>query len=245
MALSGDKNTDLVVKNTVIMTMSSGAHLEMYLVFNRSDNTFIYNNFEIINTFNKYGKQTVLNSASFHPSLSASIILGWLSIGYYNESTSTLTNALYEVPVQLSTSPTNFKTSQLRSSPVPPSIPLAFYTNGAETRLVSPTINQTSLEIFNVSSKTYLLLNYDSPDNNCESIKVIAKNDYSTAQHNVAVKFVQPDDGGSGLGWYIWLLAGLGGIFVIGMIYGVIRFTRRKIRERKKISLLTEDEERV
>jgi hypothetical protein len=171
-------------------------------------------------------------------------MLGWLTVLYFNETTNSVTNAIYTVPVAASSIPYHFKASssqKVNLSANPATIPFAYFASGNEVRLVTPSSSDNSLSISNISAKCYLYLNYDKPDTNCTEIKIKVSNDFSSADHTVPVKFASSDDDNPlGISWYIWLIVGVGGLFVLGLIYGISRFARRRIQERKKISLLTE-----
>lgn len=111
LVLNGDKNTNTEIKNTIILTMSSGAHLEVIVTFSNINSKWAYNGLEVLNSFNRYGKQTVLNTAMFQPTPNNNVLIGWLAVLYLDPDQNTLTYGLYEIPVSHQPSPINFKTS--------------------------------------------------------------------------------------------------------------------------------------
>lgn len=72
-------------------------------------------------------------------------------------------------------------------------------------------------------------------------VTLSAFNDFSIASHKVDIEFEGADSGG--LGWLLYLIIGLSGLFLLGLAYGLFKFIKRKRMEKKKLSLLNEDEE--
>ena len=94
--------------------------------------------------------------------------------------------------------------------------------------------------LYNLSSRVYLQLNYNKIGD-FSNITAVAFNDYSIATHNVTVEF--EGAGGGGLGWVLYLIIGLSALFLVGLIYGLYKFIKRKRMEQKKVSLMDEEEE--
>lgn len=55
LVLNKNLNTATQIKNTLILTMSSGAHLEVILTLDWDEHKYVYNAIDILNIFNKYG----------------------------------------------------------------------------------------------------------------------------------------------------------------------------------------------
>lgn len=100
----------LPFRNTVLITVSNGAHLLANVVFSRSaDNIYTFSSFDIAANFNKYGPLRVINWLDFVVPQNS---IGCFGVMYYNGERQLITLALYELPASLNSRNTiNFKTS--------------------------------------------------------------------------------------------------------------------------------------
>lgn len=220
--------------------MTRGTHLYLTMLFSRKESGAIqFNSFLVTSSFSKYGPLTVLNWASL---VFEETIIGWLAVPYLNEDTNLVTVALYQLPSGLSNTIT-FKASVNRTVTNLKKFDCLLFRSGSgqDSRLISIATDQnSSILSYVLSSRTYLQLDYD-PHPDIQNISIMAANDYKLATHKIDVDFGGSTDGS--LGWYIYALIALGGLFVIGLIYGLFKFIKRKNKESKKLSLLNEDEE--
>lgn len=85
--------------------------------------------------------------------------------------------------------------------------------------------------IYNVSTdEMYLLLNYNNISDNMSSIKIVASNDYSRA--SVVLPVVPEDTIPYQSKWHIYVFIGLGGLILVGVVYGVVRYVLNKRRKK-------------
>lgn len=236
-----DKGTDFTtVKMGLVVTMTRGTHLYLTVMFNKKESGGLeVSNFLVTSSFSKYGPLTVMNWASF---VFEETIIGWLAIPYLDEDRKLVTVALYQLPSGLSNTIT-FKASISRTVSGLYNFDCVLFRSGSaqDSRLISFGADQNkSVLSYVLSSRTYLQLDYD-PHPDIQNITIMAGNDYKLATHKIDVDFGGSTDGS--LGWYLYALIALGGIFVLGLIYGLFKFIKRKNKESKKLSLLNEDEE--
>lgn len=231
-------------KNTVILTVSDGAHMLVSLGFSKvADNTYNFSGMGIQASYHKYGQQKVLNWVDAVLPQSS---IGCFGVMYFNSDRQLITLAIYELPNNLSSHTTlNFKTSVNQSVNDFDEFQALMFRppSSQEGRMLASGFGKdgnTNTTLYNLSSRVYLQLNYNKIGD-FPNITVTAFNDYCIAAHNVTINFDGAD--GGGLGWVLYLIIGLSALFLLGVVYGLYKFIKRKRMEKKKVSLLDEDQE--
>jgi hypothetical protein len=90
-----------------------------------------------------------------------------------------------------------------------------------------------------LSSETYLNLTYKTAGD-FKTITLTASNDFSSANHIINIEF--DGNGTKKFPWYFIVIIVLSGILIFGLVILGYKSYRKRIEDKKKISLISEGE---